>query len=235
MAAWLIGILATLIFVFYLLTENATLFAELGGLERWILIIGMALSLVLAITLMFGYGERASTAVKHAMIWIAIFAGLIGVYAFKDDMIYVGTRMAGELAPPGTGFSTRDSDTGEVAVRIRKRLDGQFVARTRVNGASVTMLVDTGASTVVLTPYDARMAGIDVEGLSYTVPVRTANGTTYAAPARLRSVAVGAIRLSDVEALVAKAGNLNVSLLGMTFLNRVRSYGVAGNFLTLRN
>ena len=50
----------------------------------------------------------------------------------------------------------------------------------------MTLLVDTGASTVVLKPADAERAGIDTTKLSYTVAVDTANGTTYAAPVRLR-------------------------------------------------
>ena len=53
------------------------------------------------------------------------------------------------------------------------------------------MLVDTGASTVVLKPADAQRLGIDVDRLRYTVPVQTANGTTYAAHVRLRNLTLG--------------------------------------------
>jgi len=50
----------------------------------------------------------------------------------------------------------------------------------------------------------------------------------------LRSVAVGPIALPQVEALVAQPGTLKESLLGMTFLSRLRSYEFSGDFLTLR-
>jgi aspartyl protease family protein len=96
------------------------------------------------------------------------------------------------------------------------------------------MLVDTGATTVVLKPADAQAAGIDLRSLSFSVPVQTANGTTYAAPVRLRGVAVGAIVIPQVEALVAKPGTLKESLLGISFLRRLRSYEFSGDFLTLR-
>jgi aspartyl protease family protein len=96
------------------------------------------------------------------------------------------------------------------------------------------MMVDTGASTVVLRTADAERAGIDVSNLAYTTPVNTANGVTYAAPVRLRSVAVGDIVLHDIEALVSKPGKLSESLLGMSFLRRLRSYEFSGDFLTLR-
>jgi len=87
---------------------------------------------------------------------------------------------------------------------------------------------------VVLRTADAERAGIDVSNLAYTTPVNTANGVTYAAPVRLRSVAVGDIVLHDIEALVSKPGKLNESLLGMSFLRRLRSYEFSGDFLTLR-
>jgi aspartyl protease family protein len=109
------------------------------------------------------------------------------------------------------------------------------VARTQVNGVPVTMLIDTGASTVVLKPSDARLAGIDVGSLKYSVPVRTANGTAFAAAVRLRRVAVGPIVLNGIDALVSAPGALDQSLLGMSFLRRLRSYEFSGEFLTLRS
>jgi aspartyl protease family protein len=123
---------------------------------------------------------------------------------------------------------------GERAVRIRRRSDGHFIASVSLNGQPVRMLVDTGASTVVLRPADAAKAGIDTEALRYTIAVNTANGTAYAAPVRLRSLAVGPVEIGDVEALVAKPGTLKESLLGMSFLRRLRSFDFTGEFLTLR-
>ena len=60
-----------------------------------------------------------------------------------------------------------------------------------MNGKSISMIVDTGASTIVLTPEDAKAAGIDIDGLTYRVPVITANGRTVAARVRLKEVAIG--------------------------------------------
>ena len=95
-------------------------------------------------------------------------------------------------------------------------------------------MVDTGASTVVLKPSDAERAGIDTGALAYTVAVHTANGTTYAAPARLRSIAIGPLVVENVDALVAQPGSINENLLGMSFLRRLRSYEFSKDFLTLR-
>ena len=93
---------------------------------------------------------------------------------------------------------------------------------------------DSGASTVVLRPADAQKLGIDTEKLRYSVPVQTANGTTYAAAVKLKRVAVGGIHFTEIDALVAKPGALRDSLLGMSFLNRLKSYEFSGDMLTLR-
>jgi aspartyl protease family protein len=73
-----------------------------------------------------------------------------------------------------------------------------------------------------------------IENLRYSVPVLTANGTTYAALVRLRNLAVGHISFEGVEALVAKPDALKENLLGMSFMSRLRSYEITTDTLTLR-
>ena len=96
------------------------------------------------------------------------------------------------------------------------------------------MIVDTGASTIVLRPEDAKRAGVDISNLNYRVPVLTANGRTVAARVYLDKVAIGPLDRQRVEALVAQPGAMTQSLLGMSFLSRLRSYEFTGDFLTLR-
>ena len=96
------------------------------------------------------------------------------------------------------------------------------------------MIVDTGASSIVLTPEDARAAGIDVDEMTFRVPVLTANGRTMAARIWLEDVAIGPRDRTRVEALIAQPGALSQSLLGMSFLSRLRSYEFSGDYLTLR-
>lgn len=127
-----------------------------------------------------------------------------------------------------------DTKDGPRAVRLRKRDSGQFVARAAINGTAVDLVVDNGASAVVLRYADAERVGIDTSALTFTTPLGTGNGAAFAAPVHLRSVTIGSIRVDGVEALVAKPGTVNESLLGMSFLRRLRSYDMAGDFLTLR-
>ena len=95
------------------------------------------------------------------------------------------------------------------------------------------MVLDTGASSVVLTREDAKAAGLPLEVLNYTVNIDTANGRARAAPVTLDRLAVGGLVERSVRALVAQPGQLKTSLLGMSFLNRLQSWEVRGDRLVL--
>ena len=112
-------------------------------------------------------------------------------------------------------------------------MSGEFAIAGRVNNARVTFLFDTGASAVVLTAADARRAGIAASGLDFDVPVTTANGSALAAEVRLDQIAVGPIVMRNVAALVARPGALDESLLGMSFLERLKSYTVERDRLVM--
>ncbi|MEM7774484.1 MAG: TIGR02281 family clan AA aspartic protease [Pseudomonadota bacterium] len=194
----------------------------------------LALLIFLGSSLGRDYIGRAGQAMKDFAIWVGIALVLVLGYSFRDEAQLIYQRLAGELMPPGTGIHVGTNEVGQRAVRIRKRPDGHFAVRSRVNGQSVTMLVDTGATTIVLTPADAQAAGIQTDTLRYTIPVQTANGTAYAAAVRLGAIAVGPIELRGLDALVAKQGALRESLLGMNFLKELRDFRFTGEFLTLR-
>jgi aspartyl protease family protein len=93
------------------------------------------------------------------------------------------------------------------------------------------MLVDTGASLVTLTPQDARVAGIAPSELVYNARVNTANGTARMAPVTLREIRIDQLSIYDVPAAVLE--NLNVSLLGMSFLARLQGYEMRDGKLTI--
>jgi aspartyl protease family protein len=204
--------------------------------QELVALAGALALLVIVLPAVFGgYKGRAGGAIRDLLSWTALGLVLIGGYSYRDELGRIAFRIAGELSPPGASLSVEQRQAGESAVRIRRRADGHFVARVSVDGASVSMLVDTGASTVVLRQSDARLLGVDTRRLRYTVPVQTANGLAYAAHARLREVSIGSITLHSVDALVAQRGALKESLLGMSFLSRLRSYEFAGDFVTFRN
>jgi aspartyl protease family protein len=179
------------------------------------------------------YGGRASVMLRDAVTWLALGLGLVTLYAYKDDLMPIAARVVGELLP-GSAMTVEESSNGLTEVRLRRRLDGHFTGNVEVNGKTISMIVDTGASTVVLRPEDAAKVGIDVSRLTYKVPVLTANGRTVAARVYVDKVAIGPLDRQRVEALVAQPGAMTQSLLGMSFLSRLRSYEFSGDFLTLR-
>jgi aspartyl protease family protein len=88
---------------------------------------------------------------------------------------------------------------------------------------------------ISLTAEDAKNRGIDIISLNYNFPLSTANGTSYGARIRLASIAVGPIVLADVDAVISKEGSSDISLLGMSFLGRLKQFLIKGNTLTLVN
>ncbi len=234
MLGWLTVLLALLIALFYFLTGEGSSVANLTGWERWAFIGTGAVVSLYALQLLAGSGSRMGENARNLLIWGGLIFLLIAGYSYRGEFSDLGNRMVSELTPPGHSLQVAGAE-GEVAVRLRKHPGGHFVARGKINGAQMTLLVDTGASSVVLKPADAERAGIDISSLSYSTPVQTANGTTFTAPVRLRSIAIGDIILRDVQALVSKPGSLNENLLGMSFLTRLRSYEFSGDFLTLRS
>jgi aspartyl protease family protein len=234
MLAILIAILAGLVALYWALSGDTDSFAAAASDNAAYIVAGLALAALYLSTMSGDYQGKRREAVRHAATWIVIALGLIVAYTYREELKTVAYRVAGEVLPPGHSLLVENAPTGEQAVRLRRHDNGHFVARGAVNGVSLSLLVDTGASTVVLRPADAERAGVDTKSLSFTAPVSTANGTTYAAPVRLKAISVGPLEIRDVEALVAQPGALSENLLGMSFLKRLRSYEFSGDFLTLR-
>ena len=96
-------------------------------------------------------------------------------------------------------------------------------------------MVDTGASIVALRQSDARRAGIRVHRDDFNVPLSTANGTAYAAAVTLDSVAVDDIQIRNVRAVIVPDEQLSISLLGTSFLNKLRRFEVSEGTLLMEN
>jgi len=200
------------------------------------LVTGTALLIVIGSSLGMSYRGRGSLALKQAVMWLGMAMFLIVVYSYRAEFQVAAKRVFGELVP-GTPIALQNANQGSndnniVAVTADNR--GQFSISTTVNGTYVEMILDTGATQVVLTDFDARRVNINTDELNYSVPVKTASGTTRMAPVRLDDVSVGSITVSSVRALVAKPDDLSTSLLGMSFLKSLSSFEIRGNQVILR-
>ncbi len=234
MAAWL-AILALIVAAIALLVSNdADTIAGLSNEAFARIVAGAAIVIFLGGAVSSSYRGRFFQAVKHLTSWAAMLVSLVALYAYRGELAMVADRVIGELSPQGSQINVTGAYGAGQAVRIKRGWTGHFVATARIKDTGIEMIVDTGASTIVLRHEDAKKLGINMRSLHYTVPVQTANGASYAARVELDSVAIGKVGLRKVEALIAKPGSLHQSLLGMSFLSRLRSYEFAGDYLELR-
>lgn len=143
-----------------------------------------------------------------------MFAGPIGSPAAASALVEAPPPVPAPAVVPSQ--ATQDSHI----TALPKAPDGHFWANAVVDQKAVRFLVDTGATTVVLTSADAQRLGFDTPNLNFDRKVITANGETHAAMVNLSSVGIGDSTVRDVQALVVKDG-LTSSLLGMSYLGRL--------------
>ena len=172
------------------------------------------------------FRERFSQAITAALLWVVVGLVLVVAYSYRFELHQVADRVLVVLVPGHVVSHGR-------SVEIGRGNGGDFSITAQINGARVAMVLDTGASSVVLTRDDAKAAGLPLEVLNYTVTIDTANGRARAAPVTLDRIAIGGLVERSVEALVAQPGQLKMSLLGMSFLNRLQSWQVSGDRLVL--
>ncbi len=169
------------------------------------------------------YGQVA----RMTLIWVGIVLALAVGYTYRFELKDAANRVTAELVP---GHAAARGRTVELA----RTGAGDFHISTQVNGARVPMVLDTGASTVMLTHEAAIAAHLPVEVIKYNVNIDTANGRTYAAAAVVDRIAVGGIVERSVPALIAQPGTLKTSLLGMSFLSRLQGWEVRGDKVVMR-
>jgi aspartyl protease family protein len=187
----------------------------------------IVLLVLLLSALVLGWRGTASQAVRYALIWIALGFALVLGYSYRNDVKAIWQRVTGEVNP------ALPVERGGGQVVLRRADDGHFYADVAVNGKSIRMLVDTGASAIALSAEDAARAGIDVDGLAFVHVVSTANGETAAAEVRLDDVRVGSIARRNVRAMVTRG--LSGSLLGMSFLDKLTKYTSEADEMVLQD
>jgi aspartyl protease family protein len=156
---------------------------------------------------------------------LAATAGAVVAYGDPDQIARAGDTVSGMLrgqAPP----PPRD-------VRIPRGQGGEFALQARINGVNAPMVIDTGATSVVLSYETAKAAGLPLELLEYDVDLETAGGHTKAARLTLDRLAVGNLVERSVPALVVPRGQIKTNLLGMSFLDRLESWDVHADRLML--
>ena len=149
---------------------------------------------------------------------------------------------AGELAlgSSATGAGQSSSASGSQASSdwfagdhaLERQADGHFYASALVDGASLRMMVDTGASVIALTAADASAAGLYWDDAEVRPIGQGASGTVYGVPAQLDEVEIGGMVRRNVAAVIIPEG-LRISLLGQSYLKQISGVEIADNRMIL--
>ncbi len=158
----------------------------------------------------------------------AIFLILITGYSYRYDFKKIKNRFLGELNPS----EARVGEGGEVIVHASE--DNHFYITININNVPIRFMIDTGASSIVLSPSDAEKLDLKLNERDFTRVYNTANGRVLGAPVNLRSIEVGNITMRDVEASVNGA-DMEHSLLGMSFLSQVGKVEIEDGVLRISN
>ena len=155
---------------------------------------------------------------QQAAIWALIFVGVVGAYGLWEDISRdVNPRQA--LVDGGT-------------IAVPRGFDGHYHLTLDINGTPVSFVVDTGASQVVLSQRDAARIGLDPAGLEYSRSANTANAMVRTAPVDLELVALEGITDRNIAAVV-NGGEMDTSLLGMTYLGLYNRIEITNGELVL--
>jgi aspartyl protease family protein len=174
-----------------------------------------------AVVAWFFAQNRASLGktMQHVVVWGLIFVGAIAAVGLWGDL-------RNTVSP--AAYTT----LGEDKIELQRALDGHYYVTAQVNGAPVDFVVDTGATLIVLTRADAERAGLDTDELAFVGRAGTANGMVSTAPVRLNSLTIGPLEDRGIAASV-NGGELDQSLLGMSYLERFSSVEISGGKMIL--
>ncbi|MEM6943385.1 MAG: TIGR02281 family clan AA aspartic protease [Pseudomonadota bacterium] len=166
--------------------------------------------------------------VLSAGVWSGVAVAMGAAYLDREDITAAVAEVRDDV------LHTVALTNAGAEEQLERAWDGHYRAETQINGHAMTLMVDTGATMVVL-PYErVSIIGIDPTALDFDMPVMTANGQSTVAPITIREIRIGGIKVRNVPAAVAHPGRLQMGLLGMSFLDRLTETSFQGRTLFLR-
>lgn len=224
---WLLWLGALLVLVVLLILLSRAFPGGEDALTSPDLIQTVAVLALVSSSLLFVRQFKLKETVRNILLWVGVAGILLIGFSFQEELFALGRRLRAELIP---GYPTQ---TAANEIVISANDGGGFHVYGAVNGVPIRFLVDTGASSIVLSPADAKRLGIDLTTLTFNRAYETANGIGYGASTTVDELTVGHIRLTNMPVSINGAPMRN-SLLGMTFLNRMKSFSITGRKLILR-
>ena len=193
------------------------------------------LALVLVGAALVGRQMAWGNLLRMALLWVAIFAGLLGLFKFAQGQGYLTGRWAEErdvVTSDEAPTALPKARTEGQALRIPVPPDGHYWVEATINGTTARFLIDSGATVTALSENTARAAGLNYDVGEPGVIMTTANGKVTAKRSSIATLAIGPISASDLPVVVSPAfGEVNV--IGMNMLSRLKSWGVQDGAMVL--
>ena len=164
---------------------------------------------------------------KMILGWIAIFAALFVIFSFRFEFLSVWDRVKADFSG-----SAGQNISGE-AIAVRRQDDGHYWLQVSVNGNPVRFMIDSGATTTAVNANTAAETNVEVDFDGFPIIIETANGRVTAKRGSIKTLQIGPHKIPDHHVVVSDSfGETNV--LGMNFLDSMKSWKVEGNVMTLQ-
>ncbi|NOQ89478.1 MAG: TIGR02281 family clan AA aspartic protease [Gammaproteobacteria bacterium] len=164
------------------------------------------------------FSSRAGTAMTAAA-WLIFLAMLFGVFDY----------LVSQRNNPNQNIVTTLNGPQKEIILTRNAY-GHYVSNGTINNHDVVFLLDTGATDIAIPELIADKIGL-IKG--HEVYIKTANGNAIAYRSHLNSVAIGEIKLYDLNATILTGITGKEILLGMNFLKHFEIIQ-KGKTLTIR-
>ena len=135
-----------------------------------------------------------------------------------------------QTLPLGASLASSYSVTKGKEVRLAQDFSGHYFTDVSINGRSVRMLVDTGATTVAMSSRTARQLGIAYANGRRSKSA-TAGGIVNSFIVRVNEINMQGITKYNVPVSIIEGNHPDIPLLGMTFLGALNIQQANGELI----
>ncbi|MCB1368991.1 MAG: TIGR02281 family clan AA aspartic protease [Rhodobacteraceae bacterium] len=163
-----------------------------------------------------------------ALSRFTIVAALAAIVWLSFEMARLSGRIPAALLDP------QSSQQDLRIVHLPQAWDGLYRTIAQVNSQSLGVIIDTSTPLVILTYDEAERLGLVHDGLAFTDRVAVSDRKIAAALLPFMSVRVGDLEILKVDGAIAEPGALGTSLIGLSYLSRLKAAGVIGRDMVLQ-
>lgn len=165
-------------------------------------------------------------AAAMALAWVAIFSVVLVLFSYGSEFTNIALRVKNDV----TGQSSQRAEGNSLHIKLA--MDGHFWVTGEINGTPAKFLIDSGATVTALSDDVAKRAGLNLDEFGPSMAMQTANGIVVAKRSSISGLTVGPISTNDLPIVVSDRFN-GVNVLGMNFLQRLKSWRVENNEMVL--